>query len=328
MRPVHVILNPNSAGRRGGRIRPRLEEALSRRGIPWSLQATRAPGHARELAREIVRSGAEGPLLVVGGDGTIHEVANGLLEEGAGGAFPLAILPMGTGNDFHRMVRSGGGLDATLELLDRGVVRAFDVGFARWAGGEAHFVNLLGVGVDVEVLRRRGQFRRLSGLPQYLAALITALVRFQPVEVEVAMEGTADGEERLRTPILLCAVTVGPTVGGGFRLSPRARPDDGLLDLFLVEPLGFLEVLRYLPRVLRGTHGTEPSIHLRTLCRARIVSVDRQPFAFELDGELVPMETPWLELELRPAALAILDLPPAGMDGDARPTPAYDPGGP
>jgi len=307
--PVHVILNPNSAGSRGARVRPRLEAALSDAGRAYRLHLTAEAGHARTLALEIAASGEAGPLLVVGGDGTVHEVANGLLESGEALRFPLAILPMGTGNDFCRMVACSGEMDAVLGLLDTGRARRFDVGFARWEKGGAYFVNLLGVGIDVEVLRRRSRFHRLPGLPQYMAALLSALLRFQPVELELKLEGGGGGPETLRKSILMAAVTVGPTVGGGFRLSPQARPDDGLLDLFLVEPLGPLEVIRYLPRVLRGTHGREPTIHLRTLRKLRIVSLDRQPFAFELDGELASMETSWLELELRPAALAVLDLP-------------------
>ncbi len=309
MNPVHVILNPNSAGSRGARVRPRLEAALSDAGRAYRLHLTAEPGHARTLALEIVASGEAGPLLVVGGDGTVHEVANGLLESGEALRFPLAVLPMGTGNDFHRMMECSGKMDAVLGLLDTGRPRRFDVGFARWEKGEAYFVNLLGVGIDVEVLRRRSRFQRLSGLPQYMAAFLSALLRFQPVELELELEERGGGPETLRKSILMAAVTVGPTVGGGFRLSPLARPDDGLLNLFLVEPLGPLEVVRYLPRVLRGTHGREPTIHLRTLRKLRIVSLDRQPFAFELDGELAPMETPWLELEMRPAALSVLDLP-------------------
>ena len=315
MNPVHVILNPNAAGGGGSKARPRLEAALVATGRPFRLHLTEAPGHARTVAREVAGSGDEGPLLVVGGDGTIHEVANGLLESGKARQFPLAVLPVGTGNDFHRMVRCSRRMEEVLELLNSGCPRRFDVGFARWEGGEGYFVNLLGVGVDVEVLRRRSQFRRLSGLPQYLAALLAALLRFRPMELELELESGTDARETLRMSTLMAAVTVGPTVGGGFRLSPDARPDDELLDLFVVEPLGPLEVMRYLPRVLRGTHGREPTIHLRPLRTLRIVSVDRQPFAFELDGELVPMETPWLELEICPAALSVLDLPPTG-DGE------------
>lgn len=316
MNPVHVILNPNAAGGRGSKVRPRLESALSATGRPFRLHLTQAPGHARTVAREVAVSGDEGPLLVVGGDGTVHEVANGLLESREALGFPLAVLPVGTGNDFHRMVRCSRRMEQVLELLNSGRPRRFDVGFARWEGGDAYFVNLLGVGVDVEVLRRRSQFRYLSGLPQYLAALLAALLRFRPMELDLELDGGTAALESLRKSTLMAAVTVGPTVGGGFCLSPEARPDDGLLDLFVVEPLGPLEVVRYLPRVLRGTHGREPTIHLRTLRTLRIVSVDRQPFAFELDGELLPMETPWLELEICPAALSVLDLPPAGDEGD------------
>jgi diacylglycerol kinase (ATP) len=305
---LQVLLNPNAAGSRGARIRPTLERELERAGLPYRLQATEGPGHARVLARALAEEGSPGPIVVAGGDGTIHEVANGLIDSGDATRHPLAILPVGTGNDFKQMVRGPGGIPALIALLKAPQIRAFDVGFARWEGGASHFVNLLGVGIDVEVLRRRARFHWLSGLPQYLAALTQALIQFRPRAMALTLEGgTAGSGEALRTPILLAAVTVGPTVGGGFRLSPAALPDDGLLDLFLAEPLSLFKVLRTLPRVIRGTHGGDPGIHLRTLTRARIVAQDGAPFAFELDGELGPQETRWLELELRPAALRILE---------------------
>jgi len=310
---LQVILNPNAAGSRGARIRPALERELERVGFPYRLQATEGSGHARALAREIATSGPAGAILVAGGDGTIHEVANGLLDSGEAARHPLAILPVGTGNDFKQMVRGKGGVEEVVALLNGGHISEFDVGFARWEGGSSHFVNLLGVGIDVEVLRRRARFQWLSGLPQYLAALTQALLQFRPRAMEVSLEGGGAGTgETLSTPVLLAAFTVGPTVGGGFRLSPSALRDDGLLDLFVAEPLSLFKVLRTLPRVIRGTHGQEPGIHLRTLTRARVSARDGDPFAFELDGELAPHETRWLELELRPAALRILE-PAAGL---------------
>lgn len=311
-RPVGVIANPEAASGRGARTIPRLRRLLERRGRPFRIEETRGPGHARELAAEARHAGDASALVIVGGDGTIHEAANGVLDAEGAPSLPLLVLPVGTGNDFHRMLCARGRLAEVEGLLDHGVVRTFDVGLARWEGGEERFVNLLGVGIDVEVLRRRAGFRRLSGLPQYLAALLVALVRYRPFGMRMDFTGAQGANGRFETDVLLAAVTVGPSVGGGFRLSPQARPDDGELDLFVVEPLGPLEVARHLPRVLRGTHRETKRIHMRTLRSARIVSTDRQPFTFELDGELMRPATSWLELEILPGALPVLDLPPAG----------------
>jgi len=253
-------------------------------------------------------------VVVVGGDGTLHEVANGLRDEGFPEGFPLVVLPVGTGNDFHRMVRAGSGVAAVVGLLASGVPRRLDVGEVRWEGGGAVFVNLLGVGIDVEVLRRRDAFARLPGLLQYGGALLSALRRFTPTRLEVCASGvTGDAAGQrdkalFERDALLAAVTVGPSIGGGFMLSPAARPDDGLLDLFFVEPLGLLQVMRYLPRIVRGTLETPERIHRATFAAGRFTSRNDQPFAFELDGELMPDSTTWLEMSIRPGALTILDL--------------------
>jgi diacylglycerol kinase (ATP) len=306
--PLHVIANPNAQSGRGARVLPALESLFERRAQPFVVHRTRAPGHARDLVGEVLASERQGPLVVVGGDGTLHEVANGLRDADFPSDVPLLLLPVGTGNDFHRMLRAGAGLSELEQLLDHGVPRPLDVGEARWAGGEAAFVNLLGVGIDVAVLRRRGAFARLPGLLQYGAALLSALRRFEPVALRVEMEPGDGGAPRSWPgPALLAAVTVGPSIGGGFQLSPRALGDDGLLDFFLAEPLGTIEVLRHLPGLVRGTLGSTERIHRATFTGARFTSEDARPLAFELDGELMPDESPWLEMRIVPGALRVVD---------------------
>jgi YegS/Rv2252/BmrU family lipid kinase len=265
------------------------------------------------LVREARSDGAE-RLLIVGGDGTIHEAAAGFFPDGADGhdsaAKPaIAILPVGTGNDFHRMVRAPAGVENAARALLEGVPRAFEVGEARWEGGTAWFVNLIGVGIDVEVLRRREGFRKLRGLLQYLAALVAALRSYVPVEVRVSLGSGGQGTLQIASPILLCAVTVGPSIGGGFLLSPNARPDDGLLDLFVVERLGLARVLRYLPGILRGSTAKRRGIWQAQGTHLRIEAAAGKELSFELDGELVEASTPYLEIEVRAGGLRILELP-------------------
>ncbi len=346
---LHVLANPNARGGRGARLVEPLLQALSEAG--WSAPShalTEAPGHARELVRAFARPSDDpsgdpgGPriLVVMGGDGTLHEAVNGLRDAGFPPSVTLAVFPVGTGNDFHRMLRARAGVDGLLEALARGRPRRLDVGLARWEGGDSAFVNLLGVGIDVAVLQRRARFQRLPGLLQYGAALLSALRGFQPVPLEVEarfapdLPGAGPGKSGppvlpSRTPALLAAITVGPSIGGGFLLSPEARPDDAALDLFLAQPLSFLEVMRHLPGVVRGTLGTTDRIHRARLTSARLASGDGTPFFFELDGEPFPDPTPWLEIEVLPGALSLLDLPlpgegphvsPGPEEGEPRPT--------
>ena len=312
MKPVWVIANPKAAGGGGARVIPELEKALNRSGIDFSVHRTAAPGHARGLAHA-ARSVAS-RILVVGGDGTVHEVANGLLAdpepsvEGLG-LPPLVILPVGTGNDFFRMVRSPRGIPEAVHTLRLGVPRSFEVGEARWEGGQRHFVNLVGVGIDVEVLRRRSTFGRLPGLLQYLGALGAALTCYRPIPLRVTLYCSGQEPRVLEAPVMLSAVTVGPSVGGGFLLSPKAVPDDGFLDLFHVRKLGLLKVVRYLPSILRGAGLERPEISQLQGTRFHIQRMDDRALAFELDGELMETSTPFLEIRVRPESLEILELP-------------------
>ena len=306
-----VIANPESGGGRGGRILPRLEAALRRRGLGYTLHRTEAPGHARELASAAV--GHASRILVVGGDGTIHEIAGGLLRRSPRGPKaeipPLAILPVGTGNDFFRMVRSPPNLEGAIRAAAEGVPRYFEVGEVRWEGGARYFVNLVGIGIDVEVLQSRSRFARLPGLLHYLAALASALTTYRPVPLEVTLSSGTEVTATHTARVLLSAVTVGPSVGGGFMLSPDAVPDDGRLDLFHARRLGPVRLLRYLPAILRGTEIREGEIRRLQGTEIRMERTDGRDLAFELDGELAEVETSAIEIRVRPGSLPVLEVP-------------------
>jgi YegS/Rv2252/BmrU family lipid kinase len=285
---------------------PKLEKALAGRGLSAAIHQTRGPGHATDLARNAATGGAS-LIIVAGGDGTIHEVANGLVALD-GEIPPIGIIPVGTGNDFFRMLGGSKAPGAALDEILAGAVRRFEVGRVRYNGTESVFVNLLGLGVDVEVLRKRAEFPRLKGLTQYLVALVSALTSFRPVSVKVDFEGSEGSGEKsfVENRTILIAVTVGPSVGGGFLLNPDASPLDGLLDLFFVEPLGMLKLARYIPRVIRGTHRGLPELIQRRITRAVIERSDGKPFFFEMDGEGMPDPVDRLELEVCPELLPVL----------------------
>lgn len=295
---VRVILNPFTHGGKGERLRPAVETGLRQRGFDFDVQSTEGPGHAVELAAGAVQAGAD-RILVVGGDGTIHEVANGLLSAGPAPCPPVAVLPVGTGNDFHRMVQADPSVAGALALLEEGRAVPFDVGRARWDGGSRFFVNLAGVGIDVAILKRRRLFSRLPGKLQYLAALASGLVDFRPMSVHVEL----DELPSLECEALIAAVTVGPSVAGGIPLTPGASPFDGTLDFCLVERLHLARILYYVPKVLRGTHTHLPAVHLHRIRCMRFTLQDERPFFFQMDGELEGSTATWLEV--RPAEVRL-----------------------
>ncbi len=300
---LRVIVNPAASGGRGRKAAAKLMQLLKDREMHCDMRYTDAPGHASDLAAEAVRDGV-GRVVAVGGDGTMHEVAQGLLEIGDRPLPSVAVFPVGTGNDFHQMVGADRTAAAVAALLEDGTVERFDVGRVRWEDGERFFVNHLGVGIDVDILRHRGRFRRLRGLPQYLAALLNAMAAFRAPAVEIEVDG--DEERRIRAGTMLSVITVGPSVGGGFMVSPSAAASDGKLDLCHFAALNALQILAVVPRVIRGTHGASPFVTMCTLSSAVIRRQGGDPIWFEVDGELPPGPARELKIEVVPAALPVM----------------------
>ena len=296
---VQVILNPSSGSGAGAKVGQQVTDELRVRGIDHRLSSTSGPGHAVELAQRAAEEGAP-RILAVGGDGTVHEIVNGLVESGLSGP-PIAVVPVGTGNDFHRMVGPKTGVQGAIDTLQHGDTRAFDVGMISWQGGRRAFVNVLGIGVDAEVLRRRERFRWLPGLTQYLAALLVAVMRFRSIGMRI----TLDDGEVIEEEAIILAIMVGRSMGGGFMVTPTSSPDDGLLDLCLVEALSYPQIARYIPRVIRGTHEHLDVVRMRRLRSARLEPLDGKPFWFELDGELSTEPVPALDLEVMRSKITV-----------------------
>lgn len=299
---MHVVVNPAAGGGRGERAGDAVSSALARIGVRREALRTNGPGDASAIAARLAREGAA-RILVVGGDGTVHEVANGLLEQAAAGeAAPmLAVHPVGTGNDFARTARAARDAAESARRAAYGEAVRFDAGRAAWAGGRRFFVNLLGFGVDVEVLRRRARFSRLPGLAQYMAAFASAVVRYRPPSAAIDVGG-----EEIAGAVTIAAFTCGRSIGGGFMINPEAEPDDGRLDLCHVPALGLLQVAPLALRAVRGTHGRSKHVAMRRLERAVIRSGGEEPIWFEVDGELLPEPARELRVEVVPGALRVL----------------------
>ena len=301
--PLRVIVNPAAAGGRGRKAARELFGAFDGRSLVYDAHYTEAPGHASRLAAEAVADGV-GRIVVVGGDGTVHEVADGLIGCGAKQLPAVAVFPVGTGNDFYRMVGSDRSVAAVVALIEGGTVERFDVGRVEWDGGTRTFVNLVGVGIDVEVVRCRGRFSRLPGLLQYLASFLNAMVTFRAPQVHIDT-GTDNGQ-LITGATTLTVITVGPSIGGGFMINPEAKASDGKLDLCHVAAPGVLPILRLVPRAIRGTHGSSPVVTMRRLSRAVLRRPGGESMWFQTDGELSPESARELRVEVVPGAFPVL----------------------
>ncbi|HEY0671618.1 MAG TPA: diacylglycerol kinase family protein [Longimicrobiales bacterium] len=296
---VHVILNPASGGGRAGRLRAEIDGALRARGLDVVLHGTRASGHARELAQLAVNAGAE-IVAAAGGDGTLHEVANGLLC--AGTQVPLAVIPIGTGNDFAKVVPGAHTRQSAYDIIAQGRTHLFDAGLATWQGGREYFINAMGTGIDVEVVRQILRLPALPGPIKYLLGLLRALTVYKPVTLRATLP-----HEVIERTVMMFAVGNGVCQGGGFYLTPHARADDRLLELCVVRQIPLWQVPFVLPLVLRGTHADHAAVTMRSFEQIRFESVDGRSLFFQLDGELrEPPDAHWLDVEIRPAVLPVV----------------------
>jgi len=180
--------------------------------------------------------------------------------------------------------------------LARGTTTRFDVGRA-W---DEYFVNSLGLGLDAAVAARVAQGGTLRGWGAYAAALVGAWRGFRPARWEVTV-----GDEHWDEEHLLIEVGIGPTSGGGFRLTPDARPDDGLLDVCAVRPIGLLRLLSIGPRVLWGGHRYAPEVRLRQAAALRIAAPGGRLLA-HFDGEVRDPGRSVIDIVLEPRRLSVL----------------------
>ncbi|MDH4174829.1 MAG: diacylglycerol kinase family lipid kinase [Betaproteobacteria bacterium] len=288
-----VILNP-AAGR--GRVRrewPRLAQALRSAGVSFDVIETRAPGEGVGFAERAARE--YDAVIAAGGDGTVHEVANGLLRAGEGAAF--GVLPLGSGDDFVKMLPAR---DA-VERVSHAEPRAFDAGRIRVGDEVRYFANGMDIGFGAHAsrnVRRVPGF--LTGLGAYLGALALTLVRYPKLEVRLQLDGGAPFAQTTA----MTAVMNGRAFGGSFHVCPGACADDGELDLLIADGVGRLAILGLVPRIMCGTHGSDPRLKLR---RARSVLIESDaPLLVEADGEIAFEDAHRLEIEILPGALRVL----------------------
>jgi len=296
---THLIINPASGGGRAYRQRYAIAAEFKARGVVPQIHLTDAPRHGVEIARQLSDDGAD-VVVAVGGDGTVHDVANGLLRSNGHAAF--GVLPLGTGNDFAKVVP--GSKTKPYDAIVGGKTTRYDVGKATWPSGDEFFINGMGTGIDVEVVR---QIQRLPAMPggvKYLLGLFRALAVYNPVDL-----GCTLGDSSTQHTVMMMAVGNGICQGGGFYLTPAARTDDGRLNLCIIDSIPMWRVPAVLPRILRGTHETHGAVSTRIIERVRFEARGANPLYFQLDGELrEPHDGFWLDIEVQPAALRVLTL--------------------
>lgn len=308
-----VICNP-IAGR--GRVQaqwPAVEKALRETNLDFEAIATRAPLEAVDIAKSAATKYEA--IVGVGGDGTLHEIVNGLMQATAEGeTIPVGIIPMGNGDDFAKVLPpeapiGGQPFDWQLAVskIARGQTQLFDVGKMQGdhprfeaEGCPHYFVNGMDVGFGAHAARNFTTIPSvLKGFSAYLAAILKTMINYPILHLRIKL----DDKQPFDQSTTMTAITNGRCFANGFWVCPEARPDDGLLDLMVADGVGRLTILRMIPKIQTGTHLHEPVIKMY---RAKQVELDSQaPLLVEADGEIPYLETHHIKIELLPKRMRV-----------------------
>ena len=292
-----LFLNPIAGRGRANRRLPRILKLMEEAGVHAVVHQSTGVGDLENQVCEAVHGGTT-QLIVAGGDGSIHEAVNGIMEGGGGAA--LGVVPVGTGNDFAKA--SGIPLDweAATTLLARRIAddagpRNIDLGRMN----ERWFANGAGIGLDARVTQIARSYRWPIGDLVYLAAIFHAMVDgiATPEILIEADELHWDG------PLTLANVSNGPWVGGMFHIAPMAKNEDGILELLIAAPVTRRRILQLLPKLMRGSHMDETEIVHASVRRVKVSASAAVPS--HLDGEVQPLQSHF-EIEVLPGALRLL----------------------
>ncbi len=289
-------------------INPQASFGKSRAVGPAVVHTLRAEGHEvtsltepdieqlRAAAADALKKNHDA-LVVVGGDGMVNLGVNLVAET----TIPLGIVPSGTGNDMSRGLgipvgNTEAAIDALLDALGR-PARAIDAGrVTRPDGSTSWYACVLSAGFDAIVNERANLMRWPRGPQRYNLALLRELAMLRPISYRLELDGIAS-----ETDAVLVAVANNTSLGGGMLVTPDAELDDGLLDVFVVQPLSRTAFLRIFPRVFKGTHVTDARV---SISRARRIRIEAAGVVAYADGERVAALP--IEVEVRPGALRVL----------------------
>jgi diacylglycerol kinase (ATP) len=275
-----VIVNPSSAGGSTGEEWPQIASDLRAQFGAFQPGFTKKRGDAAALATEAARKGAKF-IIACGGDGTVSEVANGILSSGKD--VELGILPSGTGGDFRRTLEIPSQSRAAAKVLSAGRTVKIDVGrvsFVDHNGNDAmrYFVGVASCGMSTKVIERV-KTEKVS----FAASLLQTAMRTEPTRLVVQLD---DARERHLAVLNLCVANA-RYFGGGMKIAPDAKLTDGKFDVVGVGDLSALKIFTSAPRVYLGSHLSMPEVSHALARRVSVRSADRNTaIALEVDGEL------------------------------------------
>jgi diacylglycerol kinase (ATP) len=280
---VPLFLNPVAGRGRAGKLAISVRDILAAGGVTVDIVESTGVGNLEARVCDYAKAN-DGPVIVAGGDGSVHEATNGILR--AGRDTPLGLVPVGTGNDFAKACGISLDWETAAGLLAGRMAEGVPARRVDAAKMNDRFVaNGVGIGFDAKVNRIARKYHWPIGDLVYLVAVLEGLWD-GVITPSVTMRY---GDVEYRGEITLANVSVGPWVGGMFYIAPMATNDDGRLDLVYAEPVSRRRVLALLPKLIKGTHIDEPDIHYAPVEDFELIA--DAPVPSHLDGEAQPLQT-------------------------------------
>jgi YegS/Rv2252/BmrU family lipid kinase len=287
---------------------------LLEEGIHFDVVATSAPLEAREIAQKDAQNYYQ--IIALGGDGTINEIVNGLMRaSGEHETLPLGIVPLGNGDDFAKMILPETPIGSkpydwqtSVQKIAKGQTKLFDVGKIsgdrprpELGSGSHYFVNSFDVGFGPKAAQNLTTIPTyFKGLSAYLVAIIKTLIDFPALNLHLQLDDQLPFEQSTT----ITAVMNGRCLGNGFWFCPDAHADDGFFDLMVSQKVGRFTILRMIPKLMRGTHISEPVV--RMYRAKRVVIESQEPLTVETDGEIPYLDAQHLELEVLHKILRVI----------------------
>jgi diacylglycerol kinase (ATP) len=293
-----IVLNPAAGQGRALNVEKTLIEYLHYKNIPFQLEKTTGPQHATYLSSQLCKE--LDIIVAVGGDGTVNEVAAGII----GSKASLAILPIGSGNDFNRIIKIPKKINLAVDAIISGTKQLIDIGkvvIQNSAGMTQmkHFVNTLGMGIDAEIANEVKRIKYVRGLPLYILAAIKTLSTYSPIEYTISENNIAKKEKAY----LICAGN-GIYEGGGFKMLPDANPSDSRLNICLIREMSVWKAIPLVPKIINGSHGNYKMISMWDSEKLNISS--NQPFSIHGDGEIFENNAIDVKINLIPKAMSVI----------------------
>jgi diacylglycerol kinase (ATP) len=289
---VKIILNAQ-----GGRLNSQaklklIEQGMAAAGLEYDLTETAYPNHGLELARQAAGEGW--PVIVAaGGDGTVNEVVNGLMQ-GAGQS-ALGIIPFGSANDLADVLELPRDVTAACQRIAAKNIRLIDVGLVN----DRYFVNNSAVGLEAMVAVTQDQMRYIRGMSRYVAAALKTILKAQSWSMRLEWDkGIFEG------PVVLVSVGNSHRTGGAFYMTPQARLDDGLLDFIYALNMSRWQMLKLLPQTFSGKHVDHALIvYLQT----KTLSITVTPVTpIQADGEIIDKTATHIHYQILPQKLQVI----------------------